>query len=452
LTSAAVAHGRVYVGSDDGLVYCLDANTGAWIWETPISGAVTSSPAVVEGKVYVGAHNDKVYCLDAYSGDEIWEYEPTVDAGEYSSPSVTDGKVYIGSLSGRIYCLDADTDVEIGNLLWEYSTFSDSSVSHSSPAVADGKLYIGSQDSILYCLNTETNIRLRWTSFENGGDISSPVVADGKVYFSHWAAVFSLDANTGVWIWGDNEIYGGIVASPAVADGKVYIGTVDGDLYCLDAYTGATIWENTIGGFVVSPAVADNKVYIGSLDGNVYCLDANTGARIWDYFIEDEELSSPVVADGKIYITSESGSVYCIGTTLEERVDSLNARVSETEIKFMILPGERLNIYKQDNYTISADETTNVWHGFKSRSWDNYTEEQKTEYLSTAQWRFTVDGEEVPLDHVLRLQDGFMWSIYYRVFPPGYFKIGTRRLVGEWHSMENGAWDSKVREAKLRVK
>ena len=197
------------------------------------------------------------------------------------------------------------------------------------------------------------------------------------------------------------------------ARGKVYIGTKNGDLYCLNAYTGAMIWENTIGGFVASPAVAD----------------------------------------GKIYITSESGNVYCIGSTLEERVDSLNARMSEPEIKFMKLPGERLDITSQGEYTLSADTTTNVWHGFKSKPWIEYNEEQKTEFLSTAQWRLTVDGDEIPLDHVFRYteENDRMWSMYYRVFPPGYFKTGNHHLVGEWHSMKDGVWTSDVREAKLRV-
>ena len=197
------------------------------------------------------------------------------------------------------------------------------------------------------------------------------------------------------------------------ARGKVYIGTKNGDLYCLNAYTGAMIWENTIGGFVASPAVAD----------------------------------------GKIYITSESGNVYCIGSTLEERVDSLNARMSEPEIKFIKLPGERLDITSQGEYTLSADTTTNVWHGFKSKPWIEYNEEQKTEFLSTAQWRLTVDGDEIPLDHVFRYteENDRMWSMYYRVFPPGYFKTGNHHLVGEWHSMKDGVWTSDVREAKLRV-
>ena len=61
----------------------------------------------------------------------------------------------------------------------------------------------------------------------------------------------------------------------------------DGYVYCLDAYTGALIWQTfvnsdlpfTYGTFVLksSPVVQRNIVYIGSLDGCMYALDANNG-------------------------------------------------------------------------------------------------------------------------------------------------------------------------------
>ena len=36
-----------------------------------------------------------------------------------------------------------------------------------------------------------------------------------------------------------------------------------------------------------SPAVADGKVYVGSYDSKVYCLNAATGAHIWNYTTGD---------------------------------------------------------------------------------------------------------------------------------------------------------------------
>jgi hypothetical protein len=100
-SSPAVADGKVYVGSYDMKLYCLDASTGASIWSFATGGAVPSSPAVADGKVYVGSADKKVYALDASTGSLIWSYT----TGDYvdSSPAVADGKVYVGSRDYKVY-------------------------------------------------------------------------------------------------------------------------------------------------------------------------------------------------------------------------------------------------------------------------------------------------------------------------------------------------------------
>jgi parallel beta-helix repeat protein len=56
------------VGSHDYKVYCLNASTGASIWDYKTGRYVYSSPAVVDGKVFVGSDDGKVY---AFSGERV---------------------------------------------------------------------------------------------------------------------------------------------------------------------------------------------------------------------------------------------------------------------------------------------------------------------------------------------------------------------------------------------
>jgi outer membrane protein assembly factor BamB len=306
-SSPAVVDGKVYVGSYDGNVYCLDASTGNLAWKYTTGDIVSSSPAVANGKVYVGSQDSNVYCLDASTGNLAWKY--TTGGWVVSSPAVNDGKVYIGSRDLNVYCLDAST----GNLAWKYTT--DNYV-QSSPAVANGKVYVGSQgNGNVYCLDASTgNLAWKYTT----GDIvfSSPAVVDGKVYVgSRDSNVYCLDASTGNLAW--KYTTGDIVSSsPAVANGKVYVGSQDSNVYCLDASNGAFIWKYTTG-FAVDacPAVADGKVYVGSGDGNVYCLDASNGNHIWNYTTDDLPTahSGPAVADGRVYVGSGHGVIYAFG-------------------------------------------------------------------------------------------------------------------------------------------
>ena len=303
LSAPAVADGTVYVGSDDGNVYALDAATGHVRWTYSTLTYVEAKPVVVGGTVYIGGADNSVYALDAATGHVRWTY--TTGDQVYSSPAVAGGTVYIGSNDHKVYALDAAT----GHVRWTYTT---GDQVDSSPAVAGGTVYIGSDDHKVYALDAATG-HVRWT-YTTGGEVdSSPAVAGGTVYIGSWDYnVYALDAATGHVRW--TYTTGGIIdSSPAVAGGTVYVGSEDDELYALDTATGHLRWTYTTGGVVdSSPAVAGGTVYIGSDDGNVYALDAATGHVRWTYTTGGEVDSSPAVAGGTVYIGSNDHKVYAL--------------------------------------------------------------------------------------------------------------------------------------------
>ena len=304
-SSPTVVDDKVYIGSWDNKVYCLNASTGIEIWNYTTGWDVGSSPAVADGKVYIGSLDNKIYCLNADTGAYIWENE----TGGYvhSSPAIYNNSVYIGSSDNKTYCLNASTGFE----LWNYST---GGAVDSSPAIIGGKVYVGSNDSYVYCFFAD-NGTLNWSYDIGGSIISSPAVVDGKVYIgSASGEIFCLDADDGSWVW-DEPVGGIILSSPAVAYDKVYIGSNDGKLYCFNASTGTPLWNYTTGGSInwSSPAVADGKVYVSSSDGNLYCFDANTSGHIWNYTTGDLGWSSPSIVNGEVYVGSWNGNVYCFG-------------------------------------------------------------------------------------------------------------------------------------------
>ena len=54
--------------------------------------------------------------------------------------------------------------------------------------------------------------------------------------------------------------------APAVAGGSVYAGCDSGQLFALDAATGAKQWTHAASGAVRSPVVKNGKIYVG-VDG-----------------------------------------------------------------------------------------------------------------------------------------------------------------------------------------
>ena len=305
-SSPAVTEGKVYFGSYDGRVYCLDALSGTHVWNYTTEGPVVSSPAIADGKVYFGSEDLKLYCLDSSSGAHIWNY--TTSDTVWSSPAVVNGRVYFGSRDGKLYCLNALS----GSQIWNYTT---GNIINSSPAVAGGKVYFGSYSGTVYCLDALSGKHL-W-NYTTGNTVYSPAVVDGKVFFgSYDRKLYCLDAWSGAQIW-NYTTEGPVISAPAVADGKVYFGSEDGKLYCLDASSGSRIWNYTTGDVVwSSPTVADGKVYSGSNDGKLYCLDASSGTHVWNYTTEGPVVSSPAIADGVLFVGSDDYNMYAFGNVV----------------------------------------------------------------------------------------------------------------------------------------
>ena len=63
---------RPYFGSLRTTRSTVDTTTGRELWNFYTEGPVRLAPTVAEGRVYVGSDDGHVYCLDAQDGHPIW--------------------------------------------------------------------------------------------------------------------------------------------------------------------------------------------------------------------------------------------------------------------------------------------------------------------------------------------------------------------------------------------
>ena len=255
------------------------------------------------------------------------------------SPSVVNGVVYIGSTDGNFYAIDADA----GTQRWKFTT---KAWEVSSAAVDSGVVYFLSYDSHLYAVDAASG-QVRW-KFKTEGErhysgthlhylqpatesmpdpwdfyLSSPAVWNGAVYFgSSDGNVYALDALSGALKWKFKT--GDVVhSSPAIVDGTMYIGSWDRHLYAIDAGAGKEKWRFMTGddpdahnhiGIQSSPAVADGVVYFGSRDSFAYAIDAATGQQIWKFSTDGSWVNnSMVVHGGRAYFgTSIPGIMHAV--------------------------------------------------------------------------------------------------------------------------------------------
>ncbi len=98
---------------------------------------VDDSPAVANGVVYIGTELGDFYAIDAPSATPLWDFDLEFeDEFRYSAPAVANVVVYVGANSGTLYAVDASN----GKELWSYSNGGGA----SSPAVVNGIVYEGS--------------------------------------------------------------------------------------------------------------------------------------------------------------------------------------------------------------------------------------------------------------------------------------------------------------------
>lgn len=141
----AVRDGTVYVGtSDTSRFMALDARTGRLKFDVDAKAYVFSSAALAGPLAYFGTHAGVLYAVDAKSGAVAWKFRTE---GSKRDPN-------------RI--LDADGGLAREALTPVFGDFQDMYVDYyrfvsvgailGSPTVADGVLYIGSMDGTLYAL------------------------------------------------------------------------------------------------------------------------------------------------------------------------------------------------------------------------------------------------------------------------------------------------------------
>ena len=72
-SSPAVAQGRVFFGSYNGVFYGLSARTGATLWSHGTGGPISGAATVVDGVAYAGSFAHRILGVDARSGRVVLE-------------------------------------------------------------------------------------------------------------------------------------------------------------------------------------------------------------------------------------------------------------------------------------------------------------------------------------------------------------------------------------------
>ena len=131
---------------------------------------------------------------------------------------------------------------------------------------------------------------------------------------------------------------------PVLVRGRLLVSSTRGQVLCLDAMTGTTLWHVRLPESVRASGVADESAFYvasgtpyvtaphmmgyaqtrairrGSGPGHLYALSLLSGKILWSAPVPGPALGSPVLADGKIWVATGNGHLAGYSTTGERKV------------------------------------------------------------------------------------------------------------------------------------
>jgi outer membrane protein assembly factor BamB len=66
----------VFGNNVDNHLHALDTRTGKIKWSFATEGSVRFAPMIDGGRIYFGSDDGNVYCVDAAKGTLVWKYRP----------------------------------------------------------------------------------------------------------------------------------------------------------------------------------------------------------------------------------------------------------------------------------------------------------------------------------------------------------------------------------------
>ncbi|MFL5624079.1 MAG: PQQ-binding-like beta-propeller repeat protein [Ktedonobacteraceae bacterium] len=333
---------NVYVNSQDGNIYALNASNGKQRWKYSTGSQSTSPLQVVDGVVYFIIDEDintnpnatsTMYLLNAQDGTLIHHYKLpyfTLETGAFIPPfTVFNGTIFFSS-PGMAFAINSSN----GAQLWQYSWFGRGA---SDPVVVNNVVYYVTGAGVIYAFkNTDGTLLWRFDLGPGavpGGSIMGtypkPAIINNILYVVGWLTdnVYALSLNTHTLRWhihlnnqqtdalhaSNGIVYVGMSTYPAQgstlyalqADNGVQHwsmnnfdlllidkdtlygfgvdtnGSYTNDLYALHASDSTTVWHIQEGGSGIRKvAVALNIVFVMT-DTALYALHANDGSQVW---------------------------------------------------------------------------------------------------------------------------------------------------------------------------
>jgi outer membrane protein assembly factor BamB len=307
---------NIYVGSYDGRIEALNAETGRSQWSVRVEDNLTAGPAFGSGNLAFGTANGELLMFSAQDGELRWRREAGSEV--IAPPAIGAGLVVFRTVDGRLRAFNLDTGEEAWSI--EQSLPALTLRGDTSPVIS-GQLVVSGFDNGrigAYDINDGTPL---WefpiatstgrTELERLVDIGGDLAVVGNDVYTAGVngRAVGIDLRTGQVIW-QQEVSS--FAGLGVDANNVYVTDEFGTVAAYDRRRGAPVWrqEDLRLRDVTAPTRFGNLLVVGDFEGYLHWLDPEDGRfRARERAGSDRITGAPLVLGQTLYVQSDDGSV-----------------------------------------------------------------------------------------------------------------------------------------------
>lgn len=318
-SAPACSYGIVAAGAatydGEAHIYAFDGATGAPLWDAyPLPDPVypdRGGVAIAGGRIYAATVEGVCVAVDAQRGTRLWETSLVGRVYGAVTPAGDNGPLLVAVIDtdarGILYFLDAET----GEVLRKTPL---PGPSDTTPAFADGVAFIHDDGGNVCAIDVKTG-EIRWTAACGAGFDSSPVVRDGYVFsLTVSGAAWCHEVATGKELWHHTVTNAPFAGTPAHDGTLLYMPANDG-LHLFSAVAGKPVRRYPMRMPVRSaPVVAGGTLFFGATDGNIYA--ASAGRQLEKVYetvgVGSQFVAAPAYSEGTLYAASTNGVLYAV--------------------------------------------------------------------------------------------------------------------------------------------
>lgn len=308
-----VAGAGIVIYSDGTQLFAYDWTSGDLLWDT-LLGVEVSAPLALfnygeEVLVYVPTDSGELYALNARDGRLFWRISGDDIGGTFTNGLLINWDTLYGvTENGLVYALNVYEREPVMRVEL------DDNFDHP-PSVTGSGLFLTGESGTLYALDVAT-ANIAWEVATNGTPTTPPVYSDSPSAVAigtenGWVQVFSTLGGSVIW---EAEV-GSRIQGLTFDWSHLYAATEDGRLFAWYRATGDVSWQIQIDSVPLHPPITDgNYVLLTTESGEIRYFSADNGQenRAFNLELPSEIPFTPIPVGGWLYVRT-ADTIYAFG-------------------------------------------------------------------------------------------------------------------------------------------